>query len=96
MRDKVKRLLSILMTALMLVNIMPVNAMAEGMLSITSNSKQAATVSARNNVYIYTKVTGDTSGLQLNGDGWYTIGVVRDVPNLPTPSAYYSGVSEQP
>ena len=38
MRDKVKRLLSILMTALMLVNIMPVNAMAEGILSITSNS----------------------------------------------------------
>ena len=92
MRDKVKRLLSILMTALMLVNIMPVNAMAEGILSITSNSKQAATVSARNNVYIYTKVTGDTSGLTLNGDGWYTIGVVRDVPNLPTPSTYsYSG-----
>ena len=92
MRDKVKRLLSILMTALMLVNIMPVNAMAEGILSITSNSKQAATVSARNNVYIYTKVTGDTSGLQLNSDGWYTIGVVRDVPNLPTPSTYaYSG-----
>ena len=92
MRDKVKRLLSILMTALMLVNIMPVNAMAEGILSITSNSKQAATVSARNNVYIYTKVTGDTSGLQLNSDGWYTIGVVRNVPNLPTPSTYsYSG-----
>ena len=69
MRDKVKRLLSILMTALMLVNIMPVNVMAEGILSITSNSKQAATVSARNNVYIYTEVTGDTSGLELNSDG---------------------------
>ena len=88
MRDKVKRLLSILMTALMLVNIMPVNAMAEGMLSITSNSKQAATVSARDNVYIYTQVTGDTSGLQLNSDGWYTIGVVRNVPNLPSPRYY--------
>ena len=92
MRDKVKRLLSILMTALMLVNIMPVNAMAEGMMSITSNSKQAATVSASNNVYIYTQVTGDTSGLTLNGDGWYTIGVVRNVPNLPSPGRYaYSG-----
>ena len=89
MRDKVKRLLSILMTALMLVNIMPVNAMAEGILSITSNSKQAATVSVRDNVYIYTQVTGDTNGLQLNKDGWYTIGVVRNVPNLPTPSTYY-------
>ena len=88
MRDKVKRLLSILMTALMLVNIMPVNAMAEGILSITSNSKQAATVSARDNVYIYTQVTGDTSGLQLNSDGWYTIGVVRNVPNLPSPGLY--------
>ena len=88
MRDKVKRLLSILMTALMLVNIMPVNAMAEGMLSITSNSKQAATVSASDNVYIYTQVTGDTNGLQLNSDGWYTIGVVRNVPNLPSPRYY--------
>ena len=98
MRDKVKRLLSILMTALMLVNIMPVNAMAEGILSITSNSKQAATVSARNNVYIYTKVTGDTSGLTLNGDGWYTIGVVRDVSGLPTPNGYsypYYGATEK-
>ena len=89
MRDKVKRLLSILMTALMLVNIMPVNAMAEGILSITSNSKQAATVGIQQNVYIYTQVTGDTSGLQLNKDGWYTIGVVRNVPNLPTPSTWY-------
>ena len=89
MRDKVKRLLSILMTALMLVNIMPVNVMAEGILSITSNSKQAATVGIQQNVYIYTQVTGDTSGLQLNKDGWYTIGVVRNVPNLPTPNTWY-------
>ncbi len=27
-------------------------------------------------VYLYTKVTGDTSGLTLNKDGWYTIGRV--------------------
>lgn len=32
MRDKVKRFLSILMTALMLVNLLPVGALAEGVM----------------------------------------------------------------
>ena len=40
MRDKVKRFLSILMTALMLVNLLPVGALAEGM-KLDSNSVQS-------------------------------------------------------
>lgn len=28
-------------------------------------------------VYVYTKVTGDTSGLKPNNDGWYTIGTIQ-------------------
>lgn len=39
MRDKVKRFISILMTALMLVNLLPVGALAEGM-KLDSNSVQ--------------------------------------------------------
>ena len=38
-------------------------------------------------VYLYTKVTGDTTGLVLNKDGWYTIGKLW-VANMP--SAAYS------
>lgn len=40
MRDKVKRFISILMTALMLVNLLPVGALAEGM-KLDSNSVRA-------------------------------------------------------
>lgn len=40
MRDKVKRFISILMTALMLVNLLPVGALAEGM-KLDSNSVQS-------------------------------------------------------
>ena len=43
MRDKVKRFISILMTALMLVNLMPVGALADG---ITSGGYQQATVAS--------------------------------------------------
>lgn len=39
MRDKVKRFISILMTALMLVNLLPVGALAEGV--TISNSVQS-------------------------------------------------------
>lgn len=39
MRDKVKRFISILMTALMLVNLLPVGALAEGVM--ISNSVQS-------------------------------------------------------
>ena len=92
MRDKVKRFISILMTALMLVNLMPVGALADG---ITSGGYQQATIaSGSRTVYVYVKVTGDTSGLVLNKDGWYTIGTVS-IPNMPDPGNYsYSSSGE--
>ena len=37
-------------------------------------------------IYVYAKVTGDTSGLTLNKDGWYTIGYI-DVPSSVIPKA---------
>lgn len=58
MRDKVKRFLSILMTALMLVNLLPVGALAEGM-KLDSNSVQSRASKKSANVYVYVKVTGD-------------------------------------
>ena len=92
MRDKVKRFISILMTALMLVNLMPVGALADG---ITSIGYKPETVANYNGiVYVYVKVTGNTDGLVLNKDGWYTIGTVS-IPNMPDPSNYrYSSYGE--
>ena len=91
MRDKVKRFISILMTALMLVNLLPVGALADG---ITSGGYQQATVAdVSRTVYVYVKVTGDTTGLDLNKDHWYTIGTVS-IPNMPDPETYGSGVGE--
>lgn len=85
MRDKVKRFISILMTALMLVNLMPVGALADG---ITSGGYRPETVaSGSRTVYVYVQVTGDTSGLVLNKDGWYTIGTVS-IDNMPHPGNY--------
>ena len=85
MRDKVKRFISILMTALMLVNLMPVGALADG---ITSIGYKPETVANYNGiVYVYVKVTGNTDGLVLNKDGWYTIGTVS-IDNMPDPSNY--------
>ena len=92
MRDKVKRFISILMTALMLVNLMPVGALADG---ITSIGYKPETVANYNGiVYVYVKVTGNTDGLVLNKDGWYTIGTVS-IANMPDPSNYrYSSYGE--
>ena len=85
MRDKVKRFISILMTALMLVNLMPVGALADG---ITSIGYKPETVANYNGiVYVYVKVTGNTDGLVLNKDGWYTIGTVY-IPYMPNPKTY--------
>lgn len=60
MRDKVKRFLSILMTALMLVNLMPVGALAEGvMISNSVQSKESLTADSgtapivTDHVYVY-------------------------------------------
>lgn len=41
-------------------------------------------------VYLYTKVTGDTSGLVLNKDGWYTIGKLW-VSGIDNPKNYSKG-----
>ena len=84
MRDKVKRFLSILMTALMLVNLLPVGALAEGM-KLDSNSVQSRASKKSANVYVYVKVTGDTNGLTINPSGWYTIGKSENVPGMGTP-----------
>ena len=83
MRDKVKRFLSILMTALMLVNLLPVGALAEGVK--ISNSVQSRWEKPAANVYVYVKVTGDTTGLTINPSGWYTIGKSTNVPGMGTP-----------
>jgi hypothetical protein len=50
MRDKVKRFISILMTALMLVNLLPVGALAEGVK--ISNSVQSIWEKPSANVYV--------------------------------------------
>ena len=85
MRDKVKRFLSILMTALMLVNLMPVGALAEGVK--ISNSVQGIWEKPSANVYVYVKVTGDKAGLTINPSGWYTIGKSANVPGMGIPSS---------
>lgn len=85
MRDKVKRFISILMTALMLVNLLPVGALAEGIASIGYKPETVANYNGI--VYVYVKVTGNTDGLVLNKDGWYTIGTVS-IDNMPDPSNY--------
>ena len=84
MRDKVKRFISILMTALMLVNLLPVGALAVGvMISNSVQSRGYQKPSA--NVYVYVKVTGDKAGLTINPSGWYTIGKSTNVPGMGTP-----------
>ena len=92
MRDKVKRFISILMTALMLVNLLPVGALADG---ITSIGYKPATVDNNSQtVYVYVKVKGNISGVDQNKDHWYTIGTVS-IPNMPDPSNYrYSSYGE--
>ena len=84
MRDKVKRFISILMTALMLVNLMPVGALADG---ITSGGYKPEVAASTGNytVYVYARFDGDPlPGVTLNASQWYTIGYIKDV-NLPSP-----------
>ena len=84
MRDKVKRFLSILMTALMLVNLMPVGALADVITSIGYKPEVAAST-GNYTVYVYARFDGDPlPGVTLNGSQWYTIGYIKDV-NLPSP-----------
>ena len=89
MRDKVKRFISILMTALMLVNLLPVGALAEGVM--ISNSVQSRASKKSANVYVYVKVTGDKAGLTINPSGWYTIGKSENVPGMGTPYWFMHG-----
>lgn len=64
MRDKVKRFLSILMTALMLVNLMPVGALAEGVKisnSVQSRASETQTLQTdKRHVYVYARVPDAT------------------------------------
>lgn len=86
MRDKVKRFISILMTALMLVNLLPVGALAEGF--TISNSVQSIWEKPSANVYVYVMVDAPAElkkGLTINSSGWFTIGIASDVPNMGTP-----------
>lgn len=88
MRDKVKRFISILMTALMLVNLLPVGALAEGFK--ISNSVQGIAQKSSANVYVYVKATGDKElidKLTVNSSGWFTIGMSTSVPGMGTPSS---------
>ena len=84
MRDKVKRFISILMTALMLVNLMPVGALADGITSIGYKPEVAANT-GNYTVYVYARFDGDPlPGVTLNASQWYTIGYIANV-NLPSP-----------
>ena len=86
MRDKVKRFISILMTALMLVNLLPVGALAEGF-TISNSVQSRGYQKPSANVYVYVKVTGDKAGLTINPSGWYTIGKSTNVPGMGIPSS---------
>ena len=84
MRDKVKRFISILMTALMLVNLMPVGALADGITSIGYKPEVAAST-GNYTVYVYARFDGDPlPGVTLNASQWYTIGYIDNV-HLPSP-----------
>lgn len=85
MRDKVKRFISILMTALMLVNLMPVGALADGITSI--GYKQETVEDYDKTVYVYVEVTGNLNGLKLNNHGWCTVGKVTGL-DMPNPKSY--------
>lgn len=85
MRDKVKRFISILMTALMLVNLMPVGALADGITSI--GYKPETIANGNQTVYLYVKVTGNLNVLNLNKSGWCTVGKVTGL-DMTDPQFY--------
>ena len=106
MRDKVKRFLSILMTALMLVNLLPVGALAEGvMISNSVQSKVSLTADSgtapieTGHVYVYVKIDGASSEtlekFKLNSSGWYTIGsIAKTMPGKGKWEPYWYGGGE--
>ena len=85
MRDKVKRFISILMTALMLVNLLPVGALADGIASI--GYKPETIANGNQTVYLYVKVTGNLNGLNLNKSGWCTVCKVTGL-DMTDPKTY--------
>ena len=107
MRDKVKRFISILMTALMLVNLLPVGALAEGMkldsnsvqskVSLTADSGTAPIETGH--VYVYVKIDGASretlAKFKLNSSGWYTIGsIAKTMPGKGKWEPYWYGGGE--
>ena len=93
MRDKVKRFISILMTALMLVNLLPVGALAEGV-KISNSVQSIGLLKPDSNeepfdnkhVYVYVQIVGASqetlNKFKLNSSGWYTIGSIEK--NMPS------------
>ena len=92
MRDKVKRFLSILMTALMLVNLLPVGALAEGF--TISNSVQSIGWWDGYPVFVFVKVEGDTTGLTMNSDHWFTLGMVKSMDGVTKPPKPVTGYQD--
>ena len=91
MRDKVKRFLSILMTALMLVNLLPVGALAEGM-KLDSNSVQSRAQKPDGYpVFVFVEVQGNTNGLTMNSDKWFTLGMVKSMNDVTKPPKPVTG-----
>ena len=90
MRDKVKRFLSILMTALMLVNLMPVGALAEGVM-ISNSVQSIAQKPDGYPVFVFVDVQGNTDGLTMNSDKWFTLGMVKSMNDVTKPPKPVTG-----
>ena len=48
----------------------------DGEIAVYANENEVKPLAATTRVYVYTKVSGSTAGLVLNGSGWYTLGYV--------------------
>ena len=90
MRDKVKRFLSILMTALMLVNLLPVGALAEGVM-ISNSVQSRAQKPDGYPVFVFVEVQGNTDGLTMNSDKWFTLGMVKSMNDVTKPPKPVTG-----
>ena len=90
MRDKVKRFISILMTALMLVNLLPVGALAEGV-KISNSVQSRAQKPDGYPVFVFVEVQGNTDGLTMNSDKWFTLGMVKSMNDVTKPPKPVTG-----
>ena len=93
MRDKVKRFISILMTALMLVNLLPVGALAEGVM-ISNSVQSIRELSDGYPVFVFVEVTGNTDGLTMNRDKWFTLGMVKSMDGVTKPPKPVTGYQD--